>query len=222
MNGCIYQPYLFMYRTNDLKPEMEIQKLHLDNRLGSRRVEDAKEVNLNTILIKLKCENTHHNMDCIQLAHPTQLCYFNSVNLLLSVWFDTYTFSFESISVFLSTLISRIYKWDIQILFGFLLLFLLSRTENLCSLIFLYILMFYQDHRKYYKGYYGKLKLNICFQSLRGQFYTLRVLCWYNSEYLLQSFSTKKFINMNALFAINTQRDISYHARLKNKVSWYI
>ena len=85
MNGCIYQPYLFMYRTNDLKPEMEIQKLHLDNRLGSRRVEDAKEVNLNTILIKLKCENIHHNMDCIQLAHPIQLCYFNSVYLLLSV-----------------------------------------------------------------------------------------------------------------------------------------
>ena len=33
--------------------------------------------------------------------------------------------------------------------------------------------MFYQDHRKYYKGDYGKLKLNIYFQSLGGQFYTL-------------------------------------------------
>ena len=89
---------------------------------------------------------------------------------------------FFSISVFLSTLICHIYKWDIQTLFGFLLLFMLSRTENLWSLIFLYVLMFYQDHRKYYKGYYGKLKLNIYFQSLGGQFYTLRVLCWYNSK----------------------------------------
>ena len=26
MNGCMCQPYLFMYRMNDLKPEMEIQK----------------------------------------------------------------------------------------------------------------------------------------------------------------------------------------------------
>ena len=26
MNGCMYQPYLFMYRMNDFKPEMEIKK----------------------------------------------------------------------------------------------------------------------------------------------------------------------------------------------------
>ena len=26
MNGCMYQPYLLMYRMNDLKPEMEIIK----------------------------------------------------------------------------------------------------------------------------------------------------------------------------------------------------
>ena len=64
----------------------------------------------------------------------------------------------------------------------------------------IHILMFYQDYRKYYKGYHGKLNLNICFQSLGGQFYTLRVLCRYNSELLLQSFSTKKFINQNAFF----------------------
>ena len=37
---------------------------------------NGKGVNLNTILVKLKCENTQHKMDCIQLAHPTQLCYF--------------------------------------------------------------------------------------------------------------------------------------------------
>ena len=117
--------------------------------MGSRRVEDAMGVNLNTILIKLKCENTQHRMDCIQLAHPTQLCY----------------------SVFLSALICRIYKWNIQTLFGFILLFLLNHTESLCPIIFLYIVMFYQDHRKYYQGCYGKLKLNICFQSLGGQFY---------------------------------------------------
>ena len=61
---------------NDLKPEMEIQKYNCTTGLGSRRVEDAKEVNLNTILIKLKCENTQLRMDCIQLAHSTQLCYF--------------------------------------------------------------------------------------------------------------------------------------------------
>ena len=59
---------------NDLKPEMEIQKYDWTTRLSFRRVEDG--VNLNTILIKLKCENTQHKMDCIQLAHPTQLCYF--------------------------------------------------------------------------------------------------------------------------------------------------
>ena len=28
MNGCMYQPYLFMHRKNDLKPEMEILKYH--------------------------------------------------------------------------------------------------------------------------------------------------------------------------------------------------
>ena len=72
----MYQPYLFIYRMNDLKPEMEIQKFDWTTRLGSRRFEDGKGVNLNTILIKLKCENTQHKMDCIQLAHPTQLCYF--------------------------------------------------------------------------------------------------------------------------------------------------
>ena len=76
MNGCMYQPYLFIYRMNDLKPEMEIQKYDWTTRLGSRRVEDGKGVNLNKILIKLKCENTQHKMDCIQLAHPTQLYYF--------------------------------------------------------------------------------------------------------------------------------------------------
>ena len=48
MNGCMYQPYLLMYRMNDFKPEMEIKKILLDNQLGSRRVEDAKGVNLNT------------------------------------------------------------------------------------------------------------------------------------------------------------------------------
>ena len=26
MSGCMYQPYLFMYRMNDLKAEMKIQK----------------------------------------------------------------------------------------------------------------------------------------------------------------------------------------------------
>ena len=60
--------------------------------------------------------------------------------------------------------------------------------------------MFPHDHRKYYKSYYGKLKLNISFQSLHGQLYTLRVLCRYYSEEFLQSFSTKKFINQNAFF----------------------
>ena len=28
MDGCMYQPYLFMYRMNDLKPEMKIQKYY--------------------------------------------------------------------------------------------------------------------------------------------------------------------------------------------------
>ena len=56
---------LLMYRMNDLKPEMEIQKYDWTTRLGSRRVEDGKGLNLNTILIKLKCENTQHKMDCI-------------------------------------------------------------------------------------------------------------------------------------------------------------
>ena len=115
----MYQPYLFIYRMNDLKPEIEIQKYDWTTRLSSRRVEDGKGVNLNTILIKLKCENTQHKMDCIELAHPTQLCY----------------------SVFLSALICRIYKWNIQTLFALFLLFLLGHTESLCSLIFLYILI---------------------------------------------------------------------------------
>ena len=74
-NG-MYQPYLFIYRMNDLKPEMEIQKYDWTTRLSFRRVEDGKGVNLNTILIKLKCENTQHIMDCIELAHPTQFYYF--------------------------------------------------------------------------------------------------------------------------------------------------
>ena len=92
MNGCMYQPYLFIYRMNDLKPEREIQKYDWTIRLGSRRVEDGKGVNLDTILIKLKCENTQHKMDCIELAHPTQLlfsiqlicrCQFNLILILL-------------------------------------------------------------------------------------------------------------------------------------------
>ena len=65
-------------------------KILLDSWLGSRRVEDAKGVNLNTILTKLKCENTQHNMDCIQLAHPTQLCYFQ-FSLLVPVSLTWYT-----------------------------------------------------------------------------------------------------------------------------------
>ena len=44
----MYQPYLFIYRMNDLKPEMEIQKYDWTTPLGSRRVEDGKGVNLNT------------------------------------------------------------------------------------------------------------------------------------------------------------------------------
>ena len=90
---------------------------------------------------------------------------------------------------FLSTLLCDIYKWNIQSLFGFFLLFLLSRMESSCLIIFLYIVMFYKDHRKYYKGCYGKLKLDICFQSLGGQFYILRVLCGYNTDQSLQSYS---------------------------------
>ena len=69
----MYQPYLFIYRMNDLKTEMEIQKFSWTTRLGSRRVEDAKGVHLNTILIKLKCGNTQHKMDCIQPEFSLQL-----------------------------------------------------------------------------------------------------------------------------------------------------
>ena len=97
---------------------------------------------------------------------------------------------------FLSTLLCRIYKWNIQTLFGFFLLFLLSHTESLCLIIFLNNVMFYQDHRKYYKGCYGKLKLDICFQSLGGQFYILRVLCGYNTDQSLQSYSTSLSIRL--------------------------
>ena len=120
---------------------------------------------------------------CIELAHPTQLCYFQ-FRLFVAVsltWYLHFKFwDYSSLSFNFN--LSYFYKWAIQSLLGFFLLFLLSRTENLCSLIFLYILMFHQDHLKYHKGYYGKLKLNICFQSLGGQFYTLRVLCRYNSK----------------------------------------
>ena len=97
---------------------------------------------------------------------------------------------------FLSTLLCDIYKWNIQSLFGFFLLFLLSRMESSCLIIFLYIVMFYKDHRKYYKGCYGKLKLDICFQSLGGQFYILRVLCGYNTDQSLQSYSTSLSIRL--------------------------
>ena len=68
MDGCMYQPYLFMYRMNNLKPEMKIQKYY---RTTDWVLEDAKGVNLNTILTKLKCQHTQHRMDCIQIAHPT-------------------------------------------------------------------------------------------------------------------------------------------------------
>ena len=64
--------------------------------------------------------------------------------------------------------------------------------------------MFYQDHHKYYKGCYGKLKLDICFQSLGGQFYILRVLCGYNTDQSLQSYSTEKFINQTVILSNNT------------------
>ena len=115
----------------------------------------------------MRIHNTEWTVSNLHTQHSYVI--FNSAYLSLSVKLDTYTFSFESISVFLSTLICRIYKWNIQTLLGFFLLFLLSRTESLCLLIFLYILMFYQDHRKYYEGYYGKLKKtsasNLCADS---------------------------------------------------------
>ena len=66
---------------NDLKPEIEIQKYDWTTRLGSRRIEDGKGVNLNTILIKLKCENTQHKMDCMEHSYVI----FNSAYLSLSV-----------------------------------------------------------------------------------------------------------------------------------------
>ena len=61
---------------NDFKPEMEIQKYDWTTPLGSRRVEDGKGVNLNIILSRLKCENTQHKMDCIELTYP---CQFNLI-----------------------------------------------------------------------------------------------------------------------------------------------
>ena len=124
-----------------------------------------------------------HNIKWTVSNLRTQHSYviFNSAYLSLSVKLDTYTFSFESISVFLSTLICRIYKWNIRNLFGLFLLFLLSRTESLCLLIFLYILMFYKTIANIMKVTMENWKNN-CFQSLREQFYILRVLCRYNSE----------------------------------------
>ena len=61
-------------------------KIRLENWLGSRRVEDAKGVNLNTILIKLKCENTHNTKWTVSNLR-TQHSYviFNSANLSPSV-----------------------------------------------------------------------------------------------------------------------------------------
>ena len=73
-------------------------------------------------------------------------------------------------------ILCRVYKWNIQTLFGFLLLFLLSRTESLCLIIFLNIVMFYQDHRKYYKGCYGKLKKQLPPISGRTVLHTLRFM----------------------------------------------
>ena len=132
-------------------------KIRLDNCLGSTRVEDAKGVNLNTILIKLKCENTQHKMDCVELSHPTQLCYFqfSSFAAVSLTWYFYIKFwDYYSLSFYSNLSCLQVKHSDS----GFFLLFLLSRTESLCLLIFLYILMFHHDHRKYYKGCYGKLK----------------------------------------------------------------
>ena len=46
MNGCMYQPYLFIYRLNDLKPEMEIKKYDWTTRLGSKRKGSKFEHNI--------------------------------------------------------------------------------------------------------------------------------------------------------------------------------
>ena len=50
MNGCMYQPYLFMYRINDLKPEMEIQSTTWQPtglQAGWRRKGSKSEHNIN-------------------------------------------------------------------------------------------------------------------------------------------------------------------------------
>ena len=55
----MYVSTLLIY-VQDERPQTQDgnPKIRPDNQLGSRRVEDTKGVNLNTILIKLKCQNT--------------------------------------------------------------------------------------------------------------------------------------------------------------------
>ena len=115
---------------------------------------------------------------------------------------------------FLSTLLCRIYKWNIQTLFGFFLLFLLSRTESFCLIIFLYIVMFYQDHRKYYKGCYGKLKKQL--PPISGRT-VLHTLCFMLIQlWLIVTIIFNRNVNQTVFLSINTLSDKCYLARLKN------
>ena len=43
MDGCMYQPYLFMYRMNDLKPEVEIQKYDFTTDWALDRLKTQRE-----------------------------------------------------------------------------------------------------------------------------------------------------------------------------------
>ena len=79
---------------NDLKPEMEIQKYDWTTRLGSRRVEDGNGVNLNTILIKLKCENTQNKMDYRTCAPNTVMLF--SIQLTCPCQFNLIYASFTN------------------------------------------------------------------------------------------------------------------------------
>ena len=80
--------------------------------------------------------------------------------------------------------------------------------------------MFYQDYRKYYKGYHGKLNLNICFHlwADSSTHFVLYVDTTLNNCY--NHFQPKSLSIRMHFLAINTQSDISYQNHIHGFLSY--
>ena len=85
MDGCMYQPYLFMFRMNDLKPEMKIQKYYrtTDWVLGGLKTQRELIWTQYKPNWSVRILNTEWTVSNLRTQHSYVI--FNSVYLLPSV-----------------------------------------------------------------------------------------------------------------------------------------